>query len=105
MVVVRGAGLYPWTLGSRHEWSCAVLLGEGSEGSERKWVCLLIALEQAPPLEQGCCNKPQSLVGSHYRPGSHQNAHTYVHNYNPFYRYTDKWSFKAVYLSDLFDFQ
>lgn len=40
-VAVRGAGLYSWTLGSRHEWSSAVWLVEGSdcgitEGSERK---------------------------------------------------------------------
>ena len=41
VAVVERAGLYSWTLGSRHEWSCAVWLGEGSdcgitEGSERK---------------------------------------------------------------------
>lgn len=26
-----GAGLYPWTLGSQHEWSCAVGVREGKD--------------------------------------------------------------------------
>lgn len=53
VVTGRGAGLYPWTLGSRHEWSwekevTVVLL----KGVKERWVCLLIAVEQVPHLEQ-----------------------------------------------------
>ena len=56
---MEGATLNSWTLGSQHEWSFAVWLSEGSdcgitEGSGGRWVCLLIAVEQASHLEQVC---------------------------------------------------
>jgi len=59
VAVMEGATLNSWTLGSQHEWSFAVWLSEGSdcgitEGSGGRWVCLLIAVEQASHLEQVC---------------------------------------------------
>lgn len=51
----------------------AVLL----KGLKERWVCLLIAVEQAPPLEQVCCDKPRSLFDYHHTASNHQYVHAH----------------------------